>query len=169
MAGGGGRGSGADPSEEDVDHYSVLGLPSGDEGLKLTLKEIEKAYRNQSRIRHPDKRPDDPNATADFQLLTSSFEILKDEAKRSAFDAKIRARIEKIARDSLLGAKRRKLASDLEERERAAARDVESVDPDELVRRKEKNMAAELKRELQEFQARKVKKATDDFASVRFV
>ncbi|XP_020261678.1 dnaJ homolog subfamily C member 17, partial [Asparagus officinalis] len=159
------RGSGADSIEDDVDHYAVLGLPSGEEALKLTLKEIEKAYRNQSRIRHPDKRPDDPNATADFQRLTSSFEILKDEAKRSAFDATIRARIEKIARDSLLGAKRRKLASDLDERERAAARDAESVDPDELVRKKEKTMAAELKRELQEFQARKVKKATDAFAS----
>lgn len=164
MAGGGGRGGGSD-ANDDVDHYAVLGLPSGEGGLSLTLKEIEKAYRNQSRIRHPDKRPDDPNATADFQRLTSSFDVLKDEAKRSAFDARIRTRLDKIARDALFGVKRQKLTSDLEERERATARDAERFDPDESARKKERSMAAELQRELDEFQAKKAKRSADAFAS----
>ncbi|XP_074581053.1 pre-mRNA-splicing factor cwf23-like, partial [Curcuma longa] len=144
-------------SDEDVDHYAVLGLPSGEEGAKMTLKEIEKAYRNQSRIRHPDKRPDDPNATADFQRLKASFEALKDDAARRVFDARLRAR--RILRDSAFNAKRRKLATDLEERERAA----EEEDAAGLAKQAErwkKHVAARLQKELAEFQARKTKKPT---------
>ena len=162
----GGRGIGAGPSDEFIDHYKELGLPTGEEGLQKTLKAIKEAYRRESRLRHPDKRKDDPDATADFQRLTASFEVLKDEAKRSAYDAKIRAGLEKAARDAQLGAKRRKLAADLDERERAAARDAENVDPGVLVKKKEKSVAAELKRELEEFHARKASKLADAFASV---
>nr|CAB3505048.1 unnamed protein product [Digitaria exilis] len=68
--------------DDDVDHYEVLCLPSGEEGAALTVEQIEKAYRTQSRLRHPDKRPDDPNATADFQLLSSSYKLLRDESLR---------------------------------------------------------------------------------------
>ncbi|PKU80119.1 Chaperone protein dnaJ 10 [Dendrobium catenatum] len=156
MAGGDGRGRSS--PEDDADHYAVLGLPSGEEGSKLSLKEIEKAYKNQSRIRHPDKRPNDPNATADFQLLTSSFEVLRDEMSRCCFDAKLRARRERVLRDSLQDAKRRKMATDLDERERSAAA---AVDPAEQGRRKEKMKADELKREIAEFKARRAKKASE--------
>ncbi|KAI4967099.1 hypothetical protein ZWY2020_031056 [Hordeum vulgare] len=62
---------------DDVDHYEVLRLPSGEEGAALSVEQIEKAYRTQSRLRHPDKRPDDPNATADFQSLASSYKFLR--------------------------------------------------------------------------------------------
>lgn len=156
MAGGDGRGRSI--SEDDVDHYAVLGLPSGEEGSNLSLKEIEKAYRNQSRIRHPDKRPDDPNATADFQLLTTSYEVLRDEVARSCFDAKLRSRRERVLRDSFQDAKRRKMATDLEERERSAAA---TVDPAEEVLWKEKMKADELKREIAEFKARRAKRASE--------
>lgn len=154
----GGRGSGA-AEEDEVDHYAVLGLPSGEEGTSLNLKQIEKAYREQSRLRHPDKRPDDPNATADFQRLKSSFELLKDETKRREFDARLHARRDRALRDSALSAKRRKLAADLDERERAAAAAGEGkeevLDPAKQAKRREKEIAAELKREMEAFQARK--------------
>lgn len=168
----GGRGSGA-AEEDEVDHYAVLGLPSGEEGASLTLKQIEKAYREQSRLRHPDKRPDDPNATADFQRLKSSFELLKDESKRREFDAHLRARRDRALRESALSGKRRKLAADLEERERAAAAAGEGkeevLDPAEQAKRREKEIAAELKREMEAFQARKVsEKAASPPTSVRF-
>nr|XP_019705820.1 dnaJ homolog subfamily C member 17 isoform X1 [Elaeis guineensis] len=159
----GGRGLGA-VEEDEVDHYAVLSLPSGEEGALLTLKQIEKAYREQSRLRHPDKRPDDPNATADFQRLKSSFELLKDESKRREFDARLRARRDRALRDSVLSGKRRKLAADLEERERAAAAAGEGkeevLDPAEQAKRREKEIAAELKREMEAFQARKVSEKT---------
>ncbi|KAH7690084.1 Dnaj-like subfamily c member 17 protein [Dioscorea alata] len=147
-----------DSEEEFIDHYLVLCLPSGEEGSKLSLKQIDKAYRDQSRKRHPDKRPNDPDATADFQRLTRSYEVLRDVTSRATFDARLRSIQEKAFRASLFDAKRRKLASDLEERERAAA--APEPDPTELAARKEKMVAAELQKELAAFQTRKAKKAT---------
>uniref|UniRef100_A0A453J4D8 J domain-containing protein n=1 Tax=Aegilops tauschii subsp. strangulata TaxID=200361 RepID=A0A453J4D8_AEGTS len=74
--------------DDDVDHYEVLRLPSGEEGAALSVERIDKAYRTQSRLRHPD----DPNATADFQSLASSYKILRDEPLRRQFDARLRGR-----------------------------------------------------------------------------
>ncbi|WOK93194.1 hypothetical protein Cni_G01888 [Canna indica] len=143
--------------DEDVDHYAVLGLPFGEEGAKLTLKEIEKAYREQSRIRHPDKRHDDPNATADFQHLKTSFEVLKDEVVRRIFDARLRAQRERVIRDSFMDTKWRKLTTNLEEWERASTA-AEASDPAKQEERWEKDVAARVQEELAQFQARKAKK-----------
>ncbi|CAA6655956.1 unnamed protein product [Spirodela intermedia] len=140
------------PSEEEEDHYAILGLPSGEEGAKLSIKEIEKAYKVKARECHPDKRRDDPDATAVFQRLVSSFEILKDEAARKAFDDLLRARRERLLRESRHDAKRRKLATDLEERERAATTGP-GLDPVEKARREEAQAAARLKEELARFRA----------------
>lgn len=148
---------GQSPTDDEIDHYKVLDLPSGEEGSRLTSDQIEKAYKTQSRLRHPDKRPDDPNATADFQLLRSSYDVLRDEQSRRAFDAKLRARREKEVRDLARDGKRRKLAADLEERERAAERG-EPADAAEVERRKEKSVANELKRELDAFLNRNVRR-----------
>ncbi|TVU48467.1 hypothetical protein EJB05_08105 [Eragrostis curvula] len=140
--------------EDDIDHYEVLCLPSGEEGAALTIEQIEKAYRTQSRLRHPDKRPDDPNATADFQLLSSSYKLLRDESLRRQFDARLRARREAAARAAAAGVKRRKAVNDLEERERAAAAG-QPLDPAEASKREDKRKAADVKRELDEFFAAK--------------
>ncbi|CAN6302390.1 unnamed protein product, partial [Urochloa humidicola] len=137
--------------EDDVDHYEVLCLPSGEEGAALTIEQIEKAYRTQSRQRHPDKRPDDPNATADFQRLSSSYKLLRDESLRRQFDARLRGRREAAARVAAAGFKRRKAVSDLEERERAAAAG-QPANPEELAKREMKQKAAGIERELKEFQ-----------------
>ncbi|KAJ3673102.1 hypothetical protein LUZ60_006476 [Juncus effusus] len=134
----------------EIDHYLILCLPSGEEGAKLTLDQIEKAYKSQSRLRHPDKRPDDPNATADFQQLRSSYDFLKDEQLRRGLDAKLRARREREVRDVRRDGKRRQMVSDLEERERRAERG-EEVGEAEKKKRKEKSVARELERELDEF------------------
>lgn len=140
--------------EDDIDHYEVLCLPSGEEGASLTIEQIEKAYRTQSRLRHPDKRPDDPNATADFQRLSSSYKLLRDESLRLQFDARLRGRREAAARAAAAGVKRRKAVSDLEERERAAAAG-HPADPEELAKREAKRMAADIERELAAFRAAK--------------
>jgi DnaJ homolog subfamily C member 17 len=139
---------------DDIDHYEVLCLPSGEEGAALTIEHIEKAYRTQSRLRHPDKRPDDPNATADFQLLSSSYKLLRDESLRRQFDARLRGRREAAARAAATGVKRRKAVSDLEERERAAAAG-HPADPEELAKREAQRMAADIERELAAFRAAK--------------
>ncbi|KAJ4839260.1 hypothetical protein Tsubulata_050236 [Turnera subulata] len=69
-----------------VDHYRVLGLASGEEGAKLTGREISRAYKAKALEVHPDKRPEDPNADAKFRTLKSSYETLMDPASRRKFD-----------------------------------------------------------------------------------
>ncbi|KAH0678800.1 hypothetical protein KY284_019885 [Solanum tuberosum] len=74
----------------EVDHYSALDLPSGEEGAKLSEIEISKAYRKKALELHPDKRLDDPiNAHLNFQKLKASYDILKDDKKRKLFDEMI--------------------------------------------------------------------------------
>ncbi|KAI3847492.1 hypothetical protein MKX03_029199 [Papaver bracteatum] len=76
----------------EIDHYAVLGLPSGEKGAKLTQADIKKAYRTKALELHPDKCPDDPNANTNFQKLQSSFDILRDEIERKRFDDLLRSR-----------------------------------------------------------------------------
>ncbi|KAI3959446.1 hypothetical protein MKW98_019036 [Papaver atlanticum] len=68
----------------EIDHYAVLGLPSGEEEAKLTKADIKKAYKTKARELHPDKCPDDPNANTNFQRLQSSCDILRDEIQPQA-------------------------------------------------------------------------------------
>ncbi|KAJ4849051.1 hypothetical protein Tsubulata_023340, partial [Turnera subulata] len=72
-------------------HYTVLGLPSGEKGARLTEREISKAYKLKTLELHPDKRPDDRvTAHANFQKLRSSYETLIDPVARILFDASLR-------------------------------------------------------------------------------
>ncbi|CAI9786419.1 unnamed protein product [Fraxinus pennsylvanica] len=133
----------------DVDHYAFLGLPSGEEGAKLSEKEITKAYRLKALEFHPDKRPDDPNAHDNFQKLTSSYAILKDENARKLFDDLLRVKREKFQRQSQQDSKRRKMMSDLEERERYAF----APDPSSRAREEEETIARKLKQEIARIRA----------------
>lgn len=114
--------------DDEVNHYIVLGLPSSEEGIKLSEKEITKAYRKKALELHPDKRRDNHNAHSDIQQLNASYAILKDERARKSFDDLVQIKHEKIRyqvqqdlkRQAQWDLKRQKLMSDLEARERAA-------------------------------------------------
>ncbi|MFS7918919.1 putative DnaJ domain, Chaperone J-domain superfamily [Helianthus anomalus] len=101
-----------------VDHYIVLGLPSGEEGIKTSEKEITKAYRSKALKLHPDKSRDNPDAVNEFQRLQSSYEILKDENSRRDFDADllIRIRQQKVKQRSNSKENRRRKMFEREER-----------------------------------------------------
>ncbi|KAM6546572.1 hypothetical protein CsatB_027308 [Cannabis sativa] len=86
-----------------LDHYAILGLPTGKEGAKLTVEEIRKAYKTMAMLLHPDKNRYDSKATAKFQRLQSSYDILMDDKTRQLFD-------EQLCRH--FDAKRRKMDSD---------------------------------------------------------
>ncbi|CAK9316011.1 unnamed protein product [Citrullus colocynthis] len=133
----------------DVDHYAVLGLPSGEQGAKLTEKEISKAYRAKALELHPDKRPDDPNAHANFQMLKSSYEILKDEKARKLFDDLLRVKLEQHRRQSERDSKRQKMMTDLEARERSAF----APDPAAKELEEEEKIARKLKEEIARIRA----------------
>ncbi|XP_019184946.1 PREDICTED: dnaJ homolog subfamily C member 17 isoform X2 [Ipomoea nil] len=142
--------------DSDVDHYDVLGLPSGEEGAKLSEKEISKAYRLKALELHPDKRPDDRNAHANFQRLKTSYEVLKDEKARKLFDDLLRVKRDKIRRQSQHDSKRRKMMSDLEERERASF----EPDPRKKAQDEEERIARKLKEEIAKIRAMHANKAS---------
>ncbi|XP_068322376.1 uncharacterized protein [Pyrus communis] len=148
----------------DVDHYKVLGLPSGEEGSKLTENDIKKAYRAKALVLHPDKRPDDPDAPANFQSLMSSYEILKDEKARKLFDDLLRVKRDQQRRHLERDSKRQRMVSDLEARERSAfAPDAAARD-----RAEEERISRKLKEEIERIRKEHAKKgAATDFAPKR--
>ncbi|KMT07868.1 hypothetical protein BVRB_6g145650 [Beta vulgaris subsp. vulgaris] len=139
---------------DEIDHYEVLGLISGEEGSILTEKEISKAYRKKALELHPDKHLNDPNAPARFQKLQFSYEILKDPKARKEFDELLKVRREKQARSKQYDSKRRRMMSDLEERERAAA----YVDPEKKAKDEEERIMKKLSEEIARIRAMMAKK-----------
>ncbi|VVB17458.1 unnamed protein product [Arabis nemorensis] len=144
-----------------VDHYLVLGLPSGEEALKLTEQEIGKAYRSKALELHPDKRPDDPDAHEKFQSLKTSYEVLKDEKARKLFDDLLRIKREKEQKKSQVDSRRRKMMSDLEERERSAFAPNSAARPCD----EEERISRKLKEQVDRIRAQHAKKKRGGFES----
>lgn len=86
--------------------------------------EIRKAYRKKALSCHPDKNPDNPKAAELFQQLTQALEVLLDKTARAAYDRVQNAKKSAEIRHKQLDAKRQKLKTDLEERERRAAEEA---------------------------------------------
>jgi tetratricopeptide (TPR) repeat protein len=63
------------------DHYAILKL-----SRDATEVDIKKAYRSLARVFHPDKRPDDPDASENFRLIQEAYETLNDPAARRKYD-----------------------------------------------------------------------------------
>ena len=59
---------------------------------KATKEEIKNAYHKKALKCHPDKNPDNPKATQEFQTLLNAYTILSDEDKRRAYDINYEAR-----------------------------------------------------------------------------
>ncbi|GLT55118.1 hypothetical protein SLA2020_282670 [Shorea laevis] len=120
----------------DVDHYRVLGLPSGEEGAKLSEDDIK---------RHTDQR------------LWNCIQT-RGQA-RKLFDDLLRVKREqqrrRLERDSKHDAKRQKMVSDLEERERAAFASDSSANE----REEEEIIAKKLKEEIARIRAMHANKA----------
>lgn len=65
----------------DTKLYDILGV-SPDVGDR----DLKKAFMLKARDTHPDKNPNDPNATERFQQVNEAYEILKDPHKREVYD-----------------------------------------------------------------------------------
>lgn len=63
------------------DYYEVLGV-----GRDATPEQIKKAYRQMALKFHPDRNPDDPDATAKFKEAAEAYEVLGDQEKRQRYD-----------------------------------------------------------------------------------
>ena len=65
----------------EIDFYSVLGVPR-----TATADEIKLAYKRLARQYHPDKNPDNVDATAKFQEVGAAYAVLGDVEKRIEYD-----------------------------------------------------------------------------------
>ncbi|KOS20171.1 Chaperone protein DnaJ [Escovopsis weberi] len=66
---------------ESKDHYQRLNLePSATPG------DIKKSFYSLSKVHHPDANPSDPDAASTFSLLSESYTVLSDPARRAAYD-----------------------------------------------------------------------------------
>ena len=62
--------------------YRVVGVAPD-----ASRETIIRAYRRQARAVHPDVRPDDPEATLRFRMLTDAYQVLTDPVQRAAYDS----------------------------------------------------------------------------------
>ena len=63
------------------DYYDVLGVAKG-----ASKDELKKAYRKLAMKFHPDRNPDDEQASEKFKELSEAYEILSDDQKRQTYD-----------------------------------------------------------------------------------
>jgi molecular chaperone DnaJ len=63
------------------DYYQVLDLPR-----TATEADVKKAYRRLAMKFHPDRNPDDHEATDKFKEVKEAYEVLTDAHKRAAYD-----------------------------------------------------------------------------------
>ncbi len=64
-----------------ADYYDLLGIDR-----TASAAEIKSAYRKQAKQYHPDRNPGDSDAEHKFKEISESYEVLKDEQKRAAYD-----------------------------------------------------------------------------------
>jgi Ca-activated chloride channel family protein len=70
---------------EGVDIYSMLGVaPSA------SFDEIKAAYRRTARRLHPDVNRNNPGAAAQFQQITTAYELLIDAERRAKYDLELK-------------------------------------------------------------------------------
>ncbi len=100
---------------------------------------------------HPDKNPDDPAEAAAFTELQRAYALLCDDEARAALDDWLEVERQKEERGKMRSEKRRKMAEDLEARERRA----DDVRPRETeVKLKLQRQLDRLKRQAEERQWR---------------
>lgn len=52
----------------------------------VSEQDLKRAFKRKAQQLHPDKNPDDPQATEKFQAANEAYEILKDSEKRQRYD-----------------------------------------------------------------------------------
>lgn len=146
--------------------YQTLGIDTANEDvLQLTERDISRIYRRAALKWHPDKNPDDPEASDKFAKIFLAYETLTSPSERKVYDDRIRAARKRKDQFAKLDEGRKKLREQLESRERAAA--------EASLQEQSMNKAAveRMKREIERFRrelasdARSASKKKDTFSS----
>lgn len=69
------------PNLQSEDYYQILGCPRS-----ASDEELKKAYRKLAVKWHPDKNPDNEEATKNFQKISEAYATLSDDKKRKIYD-----------------------------------------------------------------------------------
>lgn len=67
---------------EEENYYKVLSIPRD-----ATIEEIKQAHRQLVRDKHPDLKPNDPEAEQEFMRIQQAYETLSNPEKRQEYDA----------------------------------------------------------------------------------
>ncbi|KAF8349017.1 hypothetical protein F5887DRAFT_1059940 [Amanita rubescens] len=67
------------------DLYDILGIPKS---VSLDRMMLRRAYLSRSKACHPDKFPDDPDATLAFQKVALAYDVLSKPSSKRLYDAK---------------------------------------------------------------------------------
>ncbi|GMI43201.1 hypothetical protein TrCOL_g2603 [Triparma columacea] len=166
-----------------IDHYEILGIP-----VLSPPSVVSKAYKKLSLKYHPDKqrgKSDEQRKVAEdmFMKVKSSYEVLKDEKLKLAYDETIlkekRKAERELERRDNMGKKRKGMLDELNKREQEAMRGKKGWMGEEG-RRKEAEREAEAmrgnldrvrereKREREERKAKKERKEDDKVKKVSF-
>eukprot|EP00928_Gymnodinium_smaydae_P095019 TRINITY_DN8098_c0_g1_i1.p1 TRINITY_DN8098_c0_g1~~TRINITY_DN8098_c0_g1_i1.p1 ORF type:complete len:262 (-),score=49.95 TRINITY_DN8098_c0_g1_i1:253-1038(-) len=70
------------PTPASSDLYATLGVAN----RSASLAELKRAYHQRALRVHPDKCPDDPAATEEFQRLCHAYEVLSNPERRKIYD-----------------------------------------------------------------------------------
>lgn len=98
-----------------IDLYEFLGLA----GPQVTTKEINKAGRQTSFRYHPDKVAATPENLEKFHIAQIAIGLLSDPAEKTKYDQQREAKLRRKAEVDALDSRRRKMAEDLEAREKS--------------------------------------------------
>ncbi|OTA06130.1 hypothetical protein A9Z42_0068640 [Trichoderma parareesei] len=83
------------PSQATEDYYKFLGIPqaAGTDAIRASYRKLALKY-------HPDRNPNNPQATAQFQLLEAAYSTLFDPERRRVYDLQYESIKQYSARDT---------------------------------------------------------------------